>query len=82
MTPPVRRGFGATVLGRMVKLGLGCDAVVDFAPSGLAWRIDCAAETILDERWVNTPRLRTASRRARPLRRRGASGCWWWKTTR
>ena len=46
---PKRRGFGTTVIGRMVKMSLDCDATADFAPAGFSWRIDCPARKVLEE---------------------------------
>lgn len=45
---PTRRGFGSTVIGSMMRLALGCDADIDFAPTGLTWHIDCPADRVLD----------------------------------
>lgn len=45
---PTRRGFGSTVIGGMIKMGLGCDPEIDFAPTGLEWRIDCPADRVLE----------------------------------
>ena len=47
---PKRKGFGTTVIGRMVKMSLDCDATADFAPSGFSWRIDCPAQKVLEEK--------------------------------
>ncbi|MBG0794252.1 PAS domain S-box protein [Methylocystis sp. H62] len=59
---PTRRGFGSTVIGRMIKMSFGCDAEIDFAPTGFVWRIDCAAERVLEGRSApSTPRLNGAT---------------------
>jgi PAS domain S-box-containing protein len=44
---PTRPGFGSTVIGTMIKMSLGCDAEIDFAPTGLVWRIDCPAAGVI-----------------------------------
>ena len=44
--PPKRRGFGTTVITRMVEMSLGGKAEVDFAESGLVWRLSCPIEGI------------------------------------
>lgn len=43
---PARRGFGSTVISRMINMSLDCDAELDFAPTGFVWRIDCPTGTI------------------------------------
>ena len=45
---PARRGFGSTVIDGMLKMSLGCDAEVDFAPTGLVWRIGCPAAGLIE----------------------------------
>jgi len=40
VSPPERRGFGSTVIGMMAKLSVGGEVELDYAPSGLAWRLD------------------------------------------
>lgn len=47
---PSRRGFGWGVIGGMVKASLDCDAHIDFAPTGLVWRIDCPVDRVLEGR--------------------------------
>jgi PAS domain S-box-containing protein len=41
--PPEHQGFGTTVIGTMVKRTLGGEVQLDYAPSGLAWRLTCPA---------------------------------------
>ena len=45
---PTRLGFGSTVTDSMIKMSLGGDVKVDFAPTGLVWHINCPAEGLLD----------------------------------
>ena len=45
---PTRRGFGSTVIDGMLRMSLGCDAEVDFAPTGLVWRIGCTAAGLIE----------------------------------
>ena len=45
---PARRGFGSTVIDGMLRMSLGCDAEVDFAPTGLVWRIGCPAAGLIE----------------------------------
>jgi PAS domain S-box-containing protein len=48
--PPERRGFGSTVTESMVKQTLGGEVQLDYAPSGLKWRLTCDAADALEER--------------------------------
>lgn len=41
VTPPVRKGFGSTVLTRMVEMSLGATVRLDYRREGLVW--ECAA---------------------------------------
>ena len=45
---PVHRGFGSKVTTRMVQSSTRGEVTVDYAPSGLAWRLACPAATVLD----------------------------------
>ena len=40
---PERRGFGSTVVGSMAKLSVGGEVELNYAPSGLMWRLTCPA---------------------------------------
>ena len=48
VTRPTRRGFGSTVIGGMINMGLDCVAEIDYAPTGLRWRIACPANSIVE----------------------------------
>jgi PAS domain S-box-containing protein len=48
VSPPERRGFGSTVVASMAKKTVGGDVQLDYAPSGLVWRLTCAATNALD----------------------------------
>jgi PAS domain S-box-containing protein len=48
VTPPERRGFGSTVVERLVRKGLDADVVLTFAPDGLRWSLDASAGSVLD----------------------------------
>ncbi len=54
---PTRRGFGSTMIDSMLRTSLGCDAKVDFAPTGLVWRIGCPAASLVES--VVPPLLRS-----------------------
>jgi PAS domain S-box-containing protein len=45
---PAHRGFGSTVIKSMAELSLDGEIQLDFAPSGLMWRLACPATKILD----------------------------------
>jgi PAS domain S-box-containing protein len=45
---PAHRGFGSTVIKSMAELSLEGEVEVDFAPSGLIWRLACPVRRILD----------------------------------
>jgi PAS domain S-box-containing protein len=46
--PPERRGFGTTVIDSMAKRALSGEVQLDYAPSGLAWRLTCPADNALE----------------------------------
>jgi PAS domain S-box-containing protein len=46
--PPQRRGFGTTVTESMVKQTLGGEVQLDYATSGLQWRLTCRAAHALE----------------------------------
>ena len=45
---PLRRGFGSTVVESMAQMGLSADVQLDYATSGLQWRLDCPGENALE----------------------------------
>ena len=53
---PTRRGFGSNVIDGMLRMSLGCDAEVDFAPTGLVWRIGCPADGLIESDVAPLPR--------------------------
>jgi len=48
VSPPERRGFGSTVVDSMAKLSVGGEVQLDYAPSGLMWRLKCPAANALE----------------------------------
>jgi PAS domain S-box-containing protein len=60
---PKRRGFGTTVIGTMAKLSVGGEVELDYAPSGLAWRLTCPTANALERGGIvkTTPKLTPAS---------------------
>jgi len=51
---PTRRGFGSTVLDTLAKMSLAADVELNYAASGLVWRLTCAADKVLE---LGTPRI-------------------------
>jgi two-component sensor histidine kinase len=50
VSPPERRGFGSTVIDSMAKLSVGGEVQLDYAPSGLMWRLTCPAANAFEPR--------------------------------
>ncbi len=48
VVPPTRRGFGSTIIDGMLRMSLGCDAHIDFHPTGLVWGLSCAADGLIE----------------------------------
>jgi PAS domain S-box-containing protein len=48
VSPPERRGFGSTVIVSMAKRTVDGEVQVDYAPSGLVWRLTCPAANALE----------------------------------
>jgi PAS domain S-box-containing protein len=48
MQPPKRRGFGTTVIDSMAKVATDGEVQLDYAPSGLVWRLRCPAANALE----------------------------------
>ena len=48
ISPPLRHGFGTTVIAKMPKYQFGADVQLDYGRSGFSWRLACPAEKILE----------------------------------
>jgi PAS domain S-box-containing protein len=48
VTTPKRRGFGSTLLQQVLELNLNAEVKLDYAPSGLGWRLRCQANNVLE----------------------------------
>jgi PAS domain S-box-containing protein len=46
--PPQRRGFGTEVINEVPKYELGAEITLDYAPTGLQWRLDMPADRCVD----------------------------------
>jgi two-component sensor histidine kinase len=49
VAPSGRRGFGSTVVKAMAESSLDGDVDLDFAPTGLRWRVVCPASKVLEQ---------------------------------
>jgi len=50
VSPPERRGFGSTVIASMAKLSVDGEVQLDYARTGLTWRLHCPARNALEPR--------------------------------
>src|SRR5262249_6266259 len=48
VSPPERRGFGSVVMQEMVEHSVDGSVDLDYAPSGLTWRLTCPAASALE----------------------------------
>jgi PAS domain S-box-containing protein len=67
VSPPKRRGFGSTVIVSMAEATVGGEVQLDYAPSGLVWRMTCPATNVLEpgtERIFREGKLDSATERA------------------
>jgi two-component sensor histidine kinase len=46
--PPTHRGFGTTVITKMVEMGLDGEAVLDYSSTGLIWGLACPLKNVLE----------------------------------
>jgi two-component sensor histidine kinase len=47
---PKRHGFGSTVISMVAKASVDGDVELDYAPTGLIWRLKCSADKVLEQR--------------------------------
>jgi PAS domain S-box-containing protein len=45
---PTRRGFGWSVLCQLTKMSLGADVTLEYAPTGVVWRLECPADRVCE----------------------------------
>jgi PAS domain S-box-containing protein len=45
---PTRRGFGWTVLCQLTKMSLDAEVTLEYAPTGVAWRLGCPAHRVCE----------------------------------
>jgi two-component sensor histidine kinase len=48
VSPPQRRGFGAIVMQEMAERSVDGRVELDYAPSGVTWRLTCRAANALE----------------------------------
>jgi PAS domain S-box-containing protein len=48
VAPPERRGFGTVVMKEMIEHSVDGNVDLDYAPSGLTWRLSCPAASALE----------------------------------
>jgi two-component sensor histidine kinase len=46
VSPPAKRGFGSTVISRIVMESLNAKVDLGFEPEGLTWQLECPAAEI------------------------------------
>jgi two-component sensor histidine kinase len=51
--PPPRRGFGTIVMKTMAQRSVDGTVDLDYAPSGVTWRLTCPAANALESRWAS-----------------------------
>ena len=52
---PKRSGYGSKVTSSMVKWNVGGEVSIDYAPTGLIWRLTCPVNDIIPHRLRETP---------------------------
>ncbi len=48
--PPARSGFGNTVIETIPRMELDAEVMLDYAPEGLRWCLDCPSKSVLETR--------------------------------
>ena len=48
VSPPTHRGFGSTLISRIVEVSLNAEVELAYPVSGLFWRMTCSAQEVLD----------------------------------
>jgi two-component sensor histidine kinase len=45
---PTQRGFGWTVLCQLTTMSMGADVTLEYAPTGVVWRLGCPANRVCE----------------------------------
>jgi PAS domain S-box-containing protein len=69
VTPPTERGFGTTVIVPMARMSLDAEVDLDYAKTGLIWRLRCPAVRVLQGKVAASP-----AKNLRPLNEGASSG--------
>jgi two-component sensor histidine kinase len=48
LVAPTRRGFGTTVVTKMVEMSLDGTTILDYSTNGLIWRLACPLKNVLE----------------------------------
>jgi hypothetical protein len=64
VSAPQRRGFGTIVMEAMAERSVDGNVDLDYAPSGLTWRLTCPAANALEQRSVLYKNLEPSRRPA------------------
>ncbi len=51
VTAPARAGFGSTILCQVAKESLDAQAELNYASTGLVWRLQCPAGEVVETGW-------------------------------
>ena len=71
VSPPQRRGFGNTIIASMAKTAVCGEVQLDYAPSGLVWRLTCPAANALEPREREQNSGKTENKTDAPLQSQG-----------
>jgi two-component sensor histidine kinase len=52
MVAPTHRGFGTTVVTKMVEMSLDGETVLDYTSTGLIWRLGCPLKNVLEGKTI------------------------------
>ena len=69
VTAPAEQGFGTTVIVPMARMSLDAEVDLDYAETGLIWRLRCPAESVLEGN-----RVPATAKTLRPVDERARSG--------
>ena len=63
---PSHKGFGTTVIDRMIRMTLGADVTLDYASQGFSWKLRCQADRVLEGGGAQDPESSTLAVGASP----------------
>jgi PAS domain S-box-containing protein len=68
---PTRRGFGWSVFCQLTKMSLGADVTLEYAPTGVVWRLGCPVERVCEGGAAQTKNVVAPTEPVPPQRRPG-----------